>query len=124
LNINYFIFYYFNKKFKEAVYVTVPAWVSTHLNLPRESTIKPNPPTTNSNFNNLAKETRLWDELKNKSSHKSSKQKKFFVFVFSQISVFVFILFIFKFIAFCINVNLLWIDFRKKNFVLNFFLPK
>jgi hypothetical protein len=40
LNVNYFINYYFNKKFKEAVYVTLPVWVSRHLTLPRDSTIK------------------------------------------------------------------------------------
>jgi hypothetical protein len=40
-SVNYFIFYYFNKKFKEAVYLTLPVWVSKHLTLPRDSAIKP-----------------------------------------------------------------------------------
>jgi hypothetical protein len=38
---NYFIYYYFNKKFREAVYVTAPAWVSRYLTLPKDSAIKP-----------------------------------------------------------------------------------
>jgi hypothetical protein len=41
LSVNYFVYYYFNKKFKEAVYVTLPVWVSSHLTLPRDSSIKP-----------------------------------------------------------------------------------
>jgi hypothetical protein len=46
LNVNYFINYYFNKKFKEAVYVALPASVSRHLTLPRDSTIKASIKTT------------------------------------------------------------------------------